>query len=138
MSRQAAGPARNPLRGRCVYRVDGFSEVSSRPRGYCRTCRTPHRTSLTPDEERSLVDQRGPAELAETRLTIEEVFAAVRELPDAQREVILLRFASGLTVAETAAALGKKQPNVKVLQHKGVQRLRALFATSEAQRTSGR
>ena len=82
--------------------------------------------------------QRGPAELAETKLTIEEVFAAVRELPDAQREVILLRFASGLTVAETAAALGKKQPNVKVLQHKGVQRLRALFATSEARQTSGR
>ena len=78
--------------------------------------------------------QRGPAELAETKLTIEEVFRAVRELPDAQREVILLRFASGLTVKETAAALGKKEPNVKVLQHKGVQRLRAIFATSETQR----
>lgn len=82
--------------------------------------------------------QRGPAELAETKLTIEEVFRAVRELPDAQREVILLRFASGLTVAETAAALGKKVPNVKVLQHKGVQRLRAIFVASETPRASGR
>ena len=81
---------------------------------------------------------RGPQELAEARLTIEEVFRAVRELPEAQREVILLRFASGLSVAETAAALGKNQPNVKVLQHKGVQRLRLLLAPPEAQRANGR
>lgn len=70
---------------------------------------------------------RGPAELAETKLTVQEVFVAVRELPDAQREVILLRFASGLSVAETAAALGKHETNVKVLQHKGVQRLKRIL-----------
>ena len=89
-----------------------------------------------PDELRD--GARGPQELAEARLTIEEVFRAVRELPEAQREVILLRFASGLSVAETAAALGKNQPNVKVLQHKGVQRLRLLLAPPEAQRANGR
>lgn len=81
---------------------------------------------------------RGPQELAEARLTIEEVFRAVRDLPEAQREVILLRFASGLSVAETAVALGKNQPNVKVLQHKGVQRLRLLLAPPEAQPANGR
>ena len=70
---------------------------------------------------------RGPQELAETSLAIEEVFEAVRALPDAQREVILLRFAAGLTVAETAEALDKRQTNVKVLQHKGVQRLRRVL-----------
>lgn len=63
--------------------------------------------------------QRGPEELTETKITVEEVFAAVRELPEAQREVILLRFASGLSVAETAEALGKHETNIKVLQHKG-------------------
>jgi RNA polymerase sigma-70 factor (ECF subfamily) len=70
---------------------------------------------------------RGPAELTETKLTVQEVFVAVRELPEAQREVILLRFASGLSVAETAAALGKHETNVKVLQHKGVQRLKRIL-----------
>jgi len=75
-------------------------------------------------------ERRGPQELAETKLTIEEVFEAVRELPDAQREVILLRFAAGLTVAETADSLGKQQTNVKVLQHKGVQRLKRLLIES--------
>lgn len=76
-------------------------------------------------------ESRGPAELTETNLTIEEVFVAVRDLPQAQREVILLRFASGLSIAETAAALGKHETNVKVLQHKGIQRLKRLLAGVE-------
>ena len=82
--------------------------------------------------------RRGPQELTETKLTIEEVFRAVRELPEAQREVILLRFASGLSVAETAAALGKNQPNVKVLQHKGIRRLRLLFSSPPEPREARR
>jgi RNA polymerase sigma-70 factor (ECF subfamily) len=77
--------------------------------------------------------QRGPEELTETKITVEEVFTAVRELPDAQRDVILLRFASGLSVAETAAALGKNETNVKVLQHKGVQRLKRILAEAVTQ-----
>lgn len=81
-----------------------------------------------PDED------RGPQELAETQLTIEEVFALVEELPDAQREVIRLRFGAGLNVAETAEALDKRQSNVKVLQHKGVKRLRELLAAQVASR----
>jgi RNA polymerase sigma factor (sigma-70 family) len=75
-------------------------------------------------------ERRGPQELTETKITIEEVFETVRELPEAQREVILLRFAAGLTVAETAEALGKQQTNVKVLQHKGVQKLKKLLVGS--------
>jgi RNA polymerase sigma-70 factor (ECF subfamily) len=75
--------------------------------------------------------RRGPEELAETKMTVEEVFVAVRSLPEAQRDVILLRFASGLSVAETAAALGKHETNVKVLQHKGVQRLKRMLAGDE-------
>lgn len=72
-----------------------------------------------------LADQRrGPQEQVEAKIAIEEVFAAVQRLPDAQREVVLLRFASGLSVAETAAVLGKQEGNVKVLQHKGVKRLK--------------
>jgi RNA polymerase sigma-70 factor (ECF subfamily) len=79
-------------------------------------------------------ERRGPAELAETKIAIEEVFAAVRALPEAQRDVILLRFASGLSVAETAAVLGNQQTNVKVLQHKGIQRLKRILVTEVEQR----
>ena len=86
-----------------------------------------------------LPDQRpGPAELAETKLTIDEVFLLVSQLPPAQREVIELRFGAGLNVAETAQALGKQQANVKVLQHKGVTRLRELLAEQEATAVASR
>ncbi|MEX2372519.1 MAG: RNA polymerase sigma factor [Dehalococcoidia bacterium] len=78
-------------------------------------------------------EHRGPAEMAELALTVEEVFVAVQSLPQAQREVILLRFGSGLTVAETAEALEKQQTNVKVLQHKGIKKLKELLV--EARRS---
>lgn len=80
--------------------------------------------------------RRGPAELAELALTVEEVFAAVQLLPQAQREVILLRFGSGLSVAETADALEKQQTNVKVLQHKGVKKLKELLVEAHLLRTA--
>lgn len=85
---------------------------------------------------------RGPAELAETSITIQEIFAAVEQLPPAQREVIQLRFGAGMTVAETAEALEKHETNVKVLQHKGIKRLKEILdgqdraaATQAAERT---
>lgn len=74
----------------------------------------------------------GPAELAERALTVAEVFAAVEALPAAQREVIQLRFGAGLSIAETAAALDKQQTNVKVLQHKGIKRLKELLEAADA------
>jgi DNA-directed RNA polymerase specialized sigma24 family protein len=47
--------------------------------------------------------------------------------PDAQREVIALRFAVGLSIADTAKALGKREGNIKALQHKAVARLQKLL-----------
>ena len=111
--------------GAWLFRIARNEVASFRRRAAAR----PAFAALGDDLPERLGDgRRGPQELAETKLAIEEVFRAVRQLPEAQREVILLRFASGLSVAETADALGKKQPNVKVLQHKGVRRLRALLA----------
>jgi len=77
-------------------------------------------------------ERRGPSDLAVTKLSIEEAFAAVEQLPEAQRDVIRLRFGAGLSVAETAEALGKQQTNVKVLQHKGIAKLRQLLAEPDA------
>jgi RNA polymerase sigma-70 factor (ECF subfamily) len=68
-----------------------------------------------------------PAEHAERTLALEDLRKAVALLPEAQREVITLRFAAGLSVADTARALGKQENNVKVLQHKGMQRLQTLM-----------
>jgi RNA polymerase sigma-70 factor (ECF subfamily) len=69
-----------------------------------------------------------PAETTERTMALEDLRSAVELLPEAQRDVIILRFASGLSVADTAKALGKSENNVKVLQHKGMQRLQVLMA----------
>jgi len=90
-----------------------------------RNGRRAHDTEL-PEE---LVDRgnNDPAAAAERVLALEDMRKAVELLPEAQREVIILRFASGLSVADTARALGKNENNVKVLQHKGMQRLQVLM-----------
>jgi RNA polymerase sigma-70 factor (ECF subfamily) len=68
-----------------------------------------------------------PAAATEKTMALEDLRKAVQLLPEAQRDVIILRFASGLSVADTAKALGKQENNVKVLQHKGMQRLQVLM-----------
>lgn len=84
------------------------------------------RDSEIPEE---LIDHGSadPAETTERTLALEDLRSAVTLLPEAQREVIILRFASGLSVSDTAKALGKQENNVKVLQHKGMQRLQVLM-----------
>ncbi len=63
----------------------------------------------------------------EKALALEEVALAVRQLTPAQRDVIQLRFASGLTVAETAQMLNKNEGTVKVLQYNAILALRRMM-----------
>ena len=72
-------------------------------------------------------DADGPEDLVESRLAVREVMVAAEQLPDAQRQVIALRFGAGLTVAETAKAMGKGDGNVKVIQHKAIAKLREMM-----------
>lgn len=62
----------------------------------------------------------------ETQFAIAVVREAAEKLPEAQRQVIALRFGAGLSVAETAQALKKTENNVKVLQHKAIAKLQTL------------
>ena len=65
-------------------------------------------------------------------LTMDDVRKAMESLTDLQREAITLRFAAGLSVAETAKAMGKKDNAVKALQHAGLKKLRRTLC-SEAE-----
>ncbi len=90
------------------------------------------RTGRRPQAELSDdIEDRHNGDLVEETervMALEDLRTAVTRLPEAQREVIILRFASGLSVADTAKALGKRENNVKVLQHKGMQHLAKLMA----------
>jgi RNA polymerase sigma-70 factor (ECF subfamily) len=80
------------------------------------------------------VDSAGPEELVEHRLALNEVMEAAQKLPDAQRQVIAYRFAAGLSVAETARAMGKGEGNVKVIQHKAIAKLREMMGQAPRKR----
>ena len=75
-----------------------------------------------------------PLVRVEDRLFFEQILDVARALPQAQREVLWLRFAVGLSVSDTARALGKQEGNVKVLQHKAIARLQKLLAQPELER----
>ncbi len=70
----------------------------------------------------------------ENRLYFEQILDVARVLPQAQREVLWLRFAVGLSICDTARTLGKQENNVKVLQHKAIARLQKLLGQSELER----
>lgn len=67
------------------------------------------------------------AAAVEQQMAIEDVRRATELLPEAQREVIALRFAVGLSISETAKVLGKREGNIKALQHKAVAKLQKML-----------
>ena len=79
------------------------------------------------------IDSAGPEELVEHQLVLAEVMAAAQKLPEAQRQVIAFRFSAGLSVAETARAMGKGEGNVKVIQHKAIAKLREMMGQPRKQ-----
>jgi len=82
-------------------------------------------------DETKIVGEDDPAFLVERQADIREVAAACERLSDGQREVISLRFAGELSVAETAKAMGKSEGAVKVLQHAALVRLRRILCPQE-------
>jgi RNA polymerase sigma-70 factor (ECF subfamily) len=66
-----------------------------------------------------------PPSLVERRLTAERVQRALDRLDPLQREAIALRFLVGLSLRETAQALGRTVAAIKSLQHRGLVALRA-------------
>jgi RNA polymerase sigma-70 factor (ECF subfamily) len=73
------------------------------------------------------VDPEDPEETVEFQLEMDEVYAAALKLPKLQQEVIRLRFAADLSLADTSRILDKKENNIKQLQHKAIAKMRQLL-----------
>jgi RNA polymerase sigma-70 factor (ECF subfamily) len=69
----------------------------------------------------------GPEDAVVAHLTNQQLLACVQQLNSEQQECIVLRFLQGLSVAETAAVMGKKDGAIKALQHRAVRRLATLL-----------
>ena len=70
----------------------------------------------------------GPEAAVLAHLTNARLMGAVNNLNDEQKECIVLRFLQGLSVAETAAVMGKNDGAIKALQHRAVKRLASMLA----------
>ncbi len=88
--------------------------------------------SLTADLDRSAsglaawvaADQTSPSERAERNEDLLRLADALAGLPDAQREVVVLKHLQGRTLAEIATATGRTVPAVAGLLRRGLEALR--------------
>ncbi len=68
-----------------------------------------------------------PEKIAVRKVEIEELALAARKLTPAQQEVVSLRFASELSIAEVAEVMGKSEGAIKALQHSAILALRKVL-----------
>ena len=69
----------------------------------------------------------GPEPTVLAGLTNEILLRALTELPPEQRDCLVMRFLQGMSIAETAAVLGRSDGAVKQLQLRGVRNLAKLM-----------
>lgn len=69
-----------------------------------------------------------PEEDVLSLISNELLYDAVNQLPKEQRDCVLMRFIQGLTIAQTAAALGRSEGAVKQLQLRAVRGLAKLVS----------
>lgn len=81
--------------------------------------------------EPSAVSQEDPIKLAELNIAIDELVKTLKLLTEAQRQVIELRFAAELSIAETASTMGKSESAVKALQYSALVALRRHLADKD-------
>ena len=89
------------------------------------------KSTAVPLDESLAKDDNNPQLIVEQKLDIEQLLLATKQLTEAQREVISLRFAGELPIAQVAKAMDKSQGAVKALQHSGIIALRKILQVTE-------
>ena len=92
-----------------------------------------HATESLNGMVKAVVSDDNPQMEFERKVDIEQVFLATKRLTEAQCEVISLRFASELSVAEAAKVMGKSEGAIKALQHSAIVALRKVLLASESE-----
>ncbi|HEX78804.1 MAG TPA: sigma-70 family RNA polymerase sigma factor [Dehalococcoidia bacterium] len=77
------------------------------------------------------ISDSSPQQSAEDRIVAEQLVSASRKLTPAQQEVISLRFASELPIAQVAKIMGKSPGAIKALQHSAIESLRKIMVNDK-------
>ncbi len=85
-------------------------------------------------DELPVIANDNPQLVAEQKLDIEQLNLAIKRLTEAQQEVISLRFAGGLAIAQVAKVMGRSQGAVKALQHSAIVTLRKALLVADDER----
>ena len=83
------------------------------------------------DESLPIMDDSDLEHDVETKIEMEKVVVATKRLTKAQREVISLRFAGGLSITEAARTMRKSEGAIKALQHSAILSLRKTLLAGE-------
>jgi RNA polymerase sigma-70 factor (ECF subfamily) len=83
------------------------------------------------DEALNVASSDDPQEMAVNSIRQERVRAALKKLPAAQQQVIILRYLEGWDVQEVAASLKRTAGAVKAIQHRATNTLRKFLAAQE-------
>jgi RNA polymerase sigma-70 factor (ECF subfamily) len=86
------------------------------------------RETVTAEFDDASTDQVTPEQAAIRTQAAADVRRRVAQLPTDQQECIRLRYFQDLSVAETAAAMGRNDGAIKALAHRGLEGLRASMA----------
>jgi len=84
---------------------------------------------FSPIEEVEVRDEADPVSTAEINIEIDRVKTAMHGLTEAQREVLQLRFFSGLTSQEVGQILNKRDGAIREIQRAALIKLRQLLGT---------
>jgi RNA polymerase sigma-70 factor (ECF subfamily) len=81
-------------------------------------------------EESLVASDDDPQQIVGRKMDIEKLILATRRLTPAQQEVISLRFAAEMPVAQVAKVMGKSEGAVKALQHSAIVSLRKVLVVA--------
>lgn len=115
----------DPSRGSLRSYVTMLARSRALDRWRSKSARDAALERLTADVGRAAVEESSAAEVAIAHESSSRVTGSVRQLPDAQREAVLLAYGRQLTASEIAAAMGVPIGTAKSRVRLGLQRLRA-------------
>lgn len=111
------------------FKAAPFTWLYRTTRNVCHEFNRRRRTE--PLDHEPLDPGAGPESEASRYDAARQVRALVAELPDRQREVVLLRIFEGLSVRDTARAMSCREGTVKALLHKAKAKLRLEYPERE-------
>jgi len=86
--------------------------------------------ATVPLEESLVASNDNPQLTVEQKLDIEQLNSAAKRLTPAQQEVISLRFAGEMSIAQAANVMGKSEGAIKALQHSAIVALRKVLSVA--------